>query len=167
VSLLTKLPNAHVIAFEADQKTQNQLVEMATINGVRDRIDIHGFGDKAALKQAFRDAGNFSRNIPWLIVDIEGGEKELLNPADVPSLKNCPILVELHDCLVPGCYETIKKRFEKTHEIKEIQSQVRTLDDVPLSLPIPGWKLKRVIRERGHHPMIWLWMQPFNRGSQA
>lgn len=159
VGLLRLLPRTRVIAFEADKKTRGELEQMATLNGTLDRLSIKGFCDAGELTTALNKNPAASPP-PWLIVDIEGGEKELLDPVAIPALRTCPILVELHDAMVPGCHETLTQRFAASHHIQEIHSAIRTLDDVPADILIPGWKLKRIIRERGDTPMTWLWMKP-------
>ena len=159
MGLLRLVKQTRVIAFEGDQKTRDELCQMAERNGVTERLAIKGFCQIPELK-AVLDETQEKTEAPWLIVDIEGGEKELLNPGVIPALRRCPILVELHDGMVPGCYETVTRRFAGTHHIEEIHSVIRTLDDVPAGIAIPRWKLKRIIRERGDAPMTWLWLTP-------
>ena len=158
IGLLSRIPNTRMTAFESDASTRNQLARMAELNAVSNRIDIRGHCHIEDLKSFLF---NFSPDSPpWLIVDIEGGERELLDPAFVPALMHCPMLIELHDCLLPGCKATLASRFSCSHVIHEIPSVKRALGDVPIHSCIPNWKLKRIIRERGDVPMSWFWLWP-------
>ncbi len=49
--------------------------------------------------------------------DIEGAEKELLDLNKVPNLKQVDLLVEGHDCFVPGITDLLVKRFYYSHKI--------------------------------------------------
>src|SRR5688572_24337566 len=90
VGLARRLPEAHVVAFEAQAEKHDLLAQIAERNGVRDRIDIQGACDAAALR---------SRLEPGTLVvcDVDGAERELLDPAAIPALAACTMIVETHD----------------------------------------------------------------------
>ena len=56
-----------------------------------------------------------------VICDIEGGERELLDPEQIPALKGFDILVELHGNVDKALPEKIISRFAESHEIERIQ----------------------------------------------
>lgn len=57
---------------------------------------------------------------PFLIMDCEGAEDQLLDLVAVPNLKHTTILLESHDCFVPGLTARLKERFANTHTVVEI-----------------------------------------------
>ena len=57
---------------------------------------------------------------PFLIMDCEGAEDQLLDLNSVPNLKHTTILLESHDCFIPGLTNRIKERFADTHTVMEI-----------------------------------------------
>ncbi|NDC56897.1 MAG: hypothetical protein EBZ69_08865, partial [Alphaproteobacteria bacterium] len=65
------------------------------------------------------------------VIDIDGGEDELLQPQQFPALEKACIIVETHDVFKPGITQDIRKRFERTHHIQYIHQQVKSLPDAP------------------------------------
>lgn len=121
--------NCSVIAFEANPELHKKISYLAKINNATSKIQIRGFCDVEQLN----DMGD-NLNGAFLIVDIEGYEKELLDPRIIPLLQKSTILVETHDHEVPGCYDTIIERFQNTHEISVYKSRPRVIDEYPLHL---------------------------------
>lgn len=97
---------------------------------------------------------------PWLIVDCESYETTLLDLDRSPSLKKSIILVECHDCMVPGITDTLTNRFKDTHNIQSIKQQFKDpyqfefLDEVS---DCDKWAL---VHEGRPSTMTWLYMVP-------
>jgi hypothetical protein len=66
-----------------------------------------------------------------VLMDIEGGEVELLDPQAIPSLARADILVETHDAFVADATATLIGRFRDTHDIACYSARTRSLDDFP------------------------------------
>lgn len=49
--------------------------------------------------------------------DIEGAERERLNPESATALKSLDIIVESHKCLIHGIKQLLVHRFKGTHQI--------------------------------------------------
>lgn len=60
---------------------------------------------------------------PFLLMDIEGTEYDMLVPALVPELAKTTILVESHDCFKPGLIHILADRFKETHTIEVIEQK--------------------------------------------
>lgn len=133
VGLLLWRPDLDVLAFEMNAAHRDCVAALANENGVAARLSVRGFCDAAAL----RELGDGLAEA-LLIVDVEGYEKELLDPTLVPALYRTTMLVEVHDCFVPGCTDAMRERFSKSHVIHEFRSVERD----PAAYPIDGW-LKR------------------------
>lgn len=155
VGLAAKIPQAHVICFDADEQNQHQIHALATLNNVQDRLDIRGWCDDKTLAQALAD-----RSDVLVVCDIEGGEVEVLQPAAVPALAQADVLVELHDIIRAGCSDAVRNAFQATHEIHRMESRPRTQDDFPPQVPMERrQRLECMDERRGPDPMGFFWMK--------
>lgn len=154
VALRTSWP---VIAFEADPMTP--LPQLAALNGVKDRIRLHPACDLQDLTDAI---GGSAR--PLLLVDIEGSELLLLDPHYIPSLMRATLIVEVHDCFIPGTGQRLIERFQATHAIKRVDARKRTPSDFPLPLPSlpfdPSQYTLPYMDEKRPAGMYWLILRP-------
>jgi len=161
VGMAWRCPQSRVIAFEGDHAGRQLQGELALLNHVDDRLHIEGFCDAPALRRALA----FARG-GFIICDIEGGERMLLNPAIIPELVDDPwtLLVEIHDNVDATIADTLIERFKSTHSIREIASQPRLASD--LATPIRRNYLSRWIPayldERRPGPMRWLLLRPLS-----
>ena len=51
-----------------------------------------------------------------VLCDIEGAQRELLDPQAAPALAGMDLIVESHECLQPGITQILVDRFAATHE---------------------------------------------------
>jgi len=128
VGMALRMPHVKVFGFDIDLKEQERSRQMATLNNVQDRVKIDGRfnGD---------DFEKFTQNETLLIMDIEGGEMDLLDPIRFPALKKMDILVELHDCIELGISTSIQKRFASTHRIEMVYNRPQLFDFSPFLGP--------------------------------
>jgi hypothetical protein len=125
VGLARRLPAARVAAHDADPRAQAACAATVAANGVADRVAIGGLVDHAALDAlAGPDA--------WLVVDIEGAEDALLDPARAPALRAATILVECHEGARPGVTARLAARFAPTHAVTRV-------DPVLGAATLPDW----------------------------
>ena len=151
-----------VVAYELNETYHESISYLARINGVLPRIRIEGACDQEALKSLADDIkGTF------LIMDVEGFEKELLDPRRTPQLLGATISVEVHDCFVEGCTDAIIERFERSHDISIYSSRGRRAEEYPLKSFISRLKLMHgaiaeSISDGRSAPNGWLLLQPKN-----
>ena len=154
VGLAKRIPQALVVAFEADKSLQQELLHVAEANGVREQITLKGFCHTNDLQEL----GTSKRTL--LISDCEGGEIDLMKPEVLMQLGPCDVIVECHDMFVPNCTESIVKYFSDTHEVTVIKSVEKTLSDVPAGMlpriPYPEVEIEYAIREHRHYTMNWV-----------
>ncbi len=154
---ITLRTNWDVVAFEANPNTP--LPELARINGVEDRIALHGACDLGDLSKTLKKA---DQNL--LLVDIEGAELMLLDPGFIPELRSAAIIVEVHDCFIPDIGERILARFKNTHQIERIDCEPRTFEDCPVDFPKlpfdPALYTLEYLTERRPEGMYWLTLFP-------
>jgi hypothetical protein len=57
---------------------------------------------------------------PFIIMDVEGHERVLLDLDLIPELNRSTVIVESHDCNIPGTTDLIVDRFKETHDVYTI-----------------------------------------------
>ena len=114
-----------VYAYDTNVNAQQVCADLAEKNGVAKRIKIGGLLSAETLS-------NHSGEHALLLVDIEGAEQELLDPEVSPVLRSMSIIVESHECLIPGITNLLVNRFKQTHQITIVQDDgQRNLANAP------------------------------------
>lgn len=119
VGLARLLPQARVHAFDIDATARQVTATNAELNGVADRVAVHGLCTPAALQELV-GAGRAA-----LLIDCEGGEVELLSLDQAPVLRRCDIVVECHDFIRRGITEALAARFAASHEVETLREGPR------------------------------------------
>lgn len=120
-------PRARVVAFEAQEYLRRAISKNAASNSVADRIAVSGVCEVGDVKRLTEQAPG-----QLVMMDVEGGEMDLLDLTEAPGLRDCPIIVELHDLFGEACSSTIRERFSASHTIREYPTTVRTLACFPI-----------------------------------
>ena len=124
VGFAVRCPNSTVIAYETEPEGRRLLEELANLNSVRERIQIRGTCDHEALSRVLTE---HQEERCLLLVDIEGAEDRLLDPKQVPELRRCTILVEVHDGRNDRPIgSNLIKKFESSHQIARLWARSRT-----------------------------------------
>ena len=151
-------PTASLTCYEADMDGRIAIAEMATANQFGDRLKNRDFCKPTDLRDAILPG-----KLPLIVMDVEGGERDLLDLDAVPALIDSHILVEVHDCYEPDLSELLQDRFKLTHHCLVVHSVLRTLKDAQ-NLPLPD-KVKRSILplmdEGRPAAMCWFILTPF------
>lgn len=127
VGLALRAPQARVEAFEALPELHPVIARTAAANGVADRVAILG----ACTASQLRARLDAAEGPTLVLMDIEGGEVDLLDIDAVPELAEADILVETHDAFVAGATATLLRRFQETHGITRYTARPRVLNDFP------------------------------------
>ena len=114
VGMARRMPDTKVLAFDLNPKAQATCQALAEKNGVTDRVQV------GALFQP-EDFAVYANQRILLLCDIEGAERELLDPEQSPALRGMDIIMESHECLIPGITQEIIRRFEASHDITLVQ----------------------------------------------
>ena len=114
VGMARRMPLTRVLAFDLNPKAHETCRALAAKNGVSNRVEV------GALFES-EDFAAYSGQRVLVLCDIEGAELELLNPQRAPALAGMDLIVESHECLVPGITQTLVDRFRPTHEITLVQ----------------------------------------------
>ena len=116
VDMARRMPATRVLAHDLNPKAQQVCQELAQKNQVSDRVTVGGLFSP-------EDFALYANQRVLLMCDIEGAERELLNPQVSPALKDMDmdIIVESHECLIPGITQLLIDRFKDTHQITLVQ----------------------------------------------
>ncbi len=152
VGLALRLLDAPVHAHDADPKALKAVRRNAALNGVSERVHTGGILHGADLDRLVGGGRTL------VVMDIEGGEADLLDPARARSLLRADILVELHPAAVPGIEALIRDRFSRSHDMRIIEARPTDakLKYAPDWLPAAG--RRRAVDER-RGPQSWMWLR--------
>jgi len=159
VGLARLLPDARIIAYEMTDTGQALLREMCRINNVTSQVEIRGRCDRPELESILADGQS-----ALVVCDCEGFEAILLDPLRVPALRFASVLVESHDCFLPGLKEELAERFKATHDIEMFASTERDASEYPFMdayvRALPKSYRAWAVSEWRPEVMYWLWMKP-------
>ena len=125
VGLARLLKGAVSYAYDTDPRARKACQELADKNNVTERMVVGELFSHA-------DFSRFSEKKCLVFCDIEGNERELLDPRLAPELGALDIVVESHECLIPGTTELLLNRFSDTHDIIKIEDNgMRELSGMP------------------------------------
>jgi hypothetical protein len=155
--MAARYPRARITSFEIDPEGREAISGMARANRFAERLENNGCCDVPALRRALD-----SDRPSLLIMDVEGAERELLDPSAVPVLRRTWILVEVHDCFIPGLDLLLRERFTGSHEVGEIPAVSRGEHDIKAWLPagVAMTGLLRLVDEKRPAGMRWFVMRP-------
>lgn len=151
VGLAKAFPDATVVAYDTDRWARKAVLEMVAANGTTN-VEVEGFCTPDCLARTGSGAA-------FIISDCEGYESVLFGPETLPHLRTATLIVETHDCFVPGVADRLRKAFSETHIVREYG-----LDDVrrksSLSLEFLT-EAERPLAEREVRPaQLWLLCLP-------
>lgn len=145
---------SRVLAFDVNPTALKLTREVAVWNGVADKVECF----PECRHETFALA-NHSRTL--VICDIEGSERELLDPDLGPGLRHCDLLVEMHDGQgKPLIRAVLEKRFESSHQCRLIRAVKRTGTELgALSEKISARLAVLALDERRSDGLEWMVMK--------
>ncbi len=153
VGLARMMPGVVVHAHDIDPKARAACADLAARNGVADRVMIGG---------EFRPDGfqAFAGRRVLVVVDAEGAEVDILQPALSPALAGMTVIVETHDLYRPGALAAMTERFSPTHDILRVDQQPKTFDMPDWLRDLPHLDQLLAVWEWRENPTPWLIMTP-------
>jgi SAM-dependent methyltransferase len=153
VGLARRMPDTTVYAFDILETARAACAGMAVANGVRDRVLIGG---------EFRpeDFQRFAGRRALVLVDAEGAEVDILDPARGPALAGMNIIVETHDVYRPGALSTLMERFSPTHDIQRVDQDFKAYDQPAWIKDLNHLDQLLTVWEWRQRPTPWLVMRP-------
>ncbi|MEO8114328.1 MAG: hypothetical protein ABI655_08110 [Phenylobacterium sp.] len=153
VGLARMIPEITVYAYDIEERARTGCAALAAKNGVSDRVIIGA---------EFKPDGFevFAGRRALVIVDTEGAEVDILQPALSPVLAGMTIIVETHDVFHPGAMAMMIERFSPTHEIVRVDQQPKLLELPPWLQELPHLDHLLAVWEWRAAPTPWLVMTP-------
>lgn len=125
VGMARRMSGTQVLAFDLNPKAQEVCTALVAKNGVADRVTV------GALFKP-EDFASYAGQRVLVLCDIEGAERDLLDPVKAPALAGMDLIVESHECLVPGITKLLMERFLATHDITVVEDNgQRQLTNAP------------------------------------
>lgn len=155
VGLTRLFPGAVTRAFDISQTAQDICHRNAALNQVQERLIVGGLCTQETLREILTTSG---RTV--IVCDCEGGELELLNPAVLPDLCRCDILVECHDFVNRSISPTLLERFKVSHRIDVIPEGPRDPNRFALLRRMPSLDRWLAVCEFRPEFMTWMFMRP-------
>lgn len=125
VGMARRMLATRVLAFDLNPKAQQVCVELAAKNDVSDRVTV------GALFKP-EDFAAYAGGHVLVLCDIEGAERDLLDLERAPALAGMDLIVESHECLIPGITKRLIDRFAPTHNITVVEDNgQRQIADAP------------------------------------
>lgn len=146
-----RCPAARNIAFEMHEPRLAQLKRTAAANAMS--VELRGQCTKHKLLEAL------ALDDSIMIMDVEGYENELLDAEVCAAMKNCRVIIETHDHLIPNVTNTLKGRLSRTHNIELIVFGERTKRDLPFVI-VDRWTLAAIDEGRSDPDQKWLIAEP-------
>lgn len=114
VGMARRMAATRVLAFDINQNARRVCAQLAEKNNVADRV---------VVGELFKreDFSGYAGQHVLVMCDIEGGERDLLDPSAAPALAGMDVIVESHECLLPGITQLLIDRFSPTHHITIVQ----------------------------------------------
>lgn len=124
VGLARRMPKARILAYDICPAARDACRNLARLNGVEERLEIGGEFSKA-------DFPTLPRDDIFVVCDIEGAERSLLDPEQVPSLRRLDLLVELHNLTRHDTETLLRARFQGSHHMQRIDTGTPSLPALP------------------------------------
>jgi precorrin-6B methylase 2 len=153
VGLARMMPDVTVYAYDIDAKARAACAELAEKNGLSDRVIVGGEFAPDGFEA-------FAGRRMLVMVDAEGAELDILQPALSPALAGMNVIVETHDLYRPHALATMVERFAPTHDIVRVDQQPKTFDMPPWLRELPHLDQLLAVWEWRIQPTPWLVMTP-------
>ena len=96
---------------------------------------------------------------PLVVMDCEGAEDQLLDLSVIPALAKTSIIVESHDCNIPGLTNKLIGRFKDTHNIQVIEQGAKN-PYTEITRDFSDWDKMLLCCEFRPSTMFWLYLTP-------
>jgi hypothetical protein len=142
---LARSTKATVYAFDCDPRERLYCRELARLNGVSDRVHVRSWCVETILK-------NTAIGRCLIISDCEGYEFHLFSDDIAPTLKDCDLIIEVHENTEANVGRLLVQRFRNSHRVRILEFDAeRVGDEVPE-------KWKKFAREIRPERQQWLYL---------
>jgi predicted RNA methylase len=163
VGLARLSPASRVVASDTEPLALEAVNQLAQLNGTASQVTTIGCLTHDLL-QDLVEPGSL------VFCDIEGFEQKLLDPASVPALRCCSVIVETHEAVAPGVVRKLVAAFIATHRIECVWSdplhhRLKLLAEAGALSRLRVADVARLIDEQRPQDQSWLRMVPVEKNS--
>jgi ribosomal protein L11 methylase PrmA len=155
IGLAHRLKTVGVLAIDIDARSAAIVQTTAEANQLNNVAAITQTVDAAWLQSQCSQ-----HRLPFVVMDCEGAELELLSLDQVPALAHSLILVESHDCINPSITSTLIERFGSTHTIQTVSQTVKDAYQFEFLQGLSDCDKWALVHEGRPSTMSWLYMVP-------
>jgi len=158
VGMALSMSDLKVYAYDTEKSARKLCLEMATLNEVKNQINIHEYFGQNSLKDF--DTANTST---FILCDCEGYEIEIFTENNILDYKNCHLLIEMHDFINPKISQHLKNIFYNTHNLKIYKSEKRQINKYKNyfdGLNLNSFEKQYILDEKRPCLMEWLYCEP-------
>jgi predicted O-methyltransferase YrrM len=158
VGIARRCAGTHVVAVDTDERAAQHVRGNAEINGVGDRVEFRASFDLDDFNEILARAST-----PVAVLDCEGAEIHYVDPTRVPAMAKSMLLVELHDFIVPGVAQELRRRLERSHHVVEISESGRDPHRRPELHDLGTAERYLAVSEDRPTTMSWILATPLER----
>ncbi len=151
---------ARSCSFERSDFGRKVIADTAEVNGVRDRVAIHGTADAAAIARHVTPEDLKSAVV---LIDIEGAEFDFLDDAMLELFSDCVVVIELHDWFfADGAARrtALEERASARFSVETLVPGARDLSGFSELADLRDDERWLVCSEGRKRPMEWLVLRP-------
>ena len=153
VGLAMTYPRARIHAHDIDKDAVEFCRRMARLNGVASRMEFGGYCDDQRLSQF----GFTGRGL--ILCDAEGYELQLFTRSVAENLRNCDVVIELHDFIDPRITPHLAQVFRDTHTGEFVDATPRHPGRYPILEGLDRADQEVALQERSQKQQ-WAFFQP-------
>ena len=161
VGLVVSGKASSATCFEMSDKGREVIEATAAFNGVSHKVEVLGKADDFTIKACLKDELS-----DLFLIDIEGGEYDLLSAPVLESMSRSHVLVELHPHLVCDGERAQCRLLDdaaKYFHVSIINDDNRILPDLPELKQLSDDQRWLMCSEAREHQMRWLALTPRKR----
>lgn len=151
VGLARRYTEAQVVAFDTDWWARRAISELARANQTTN-VDVRGYCSAEWLASGVKPGA-------LVISDCEGFEAALFTDKTIRCLTNVTLIVETHDCYVPGVSDRLEKLFSQSHRCRRVGlTEVRRPS--PVNLDFLTADQRKLAEHEVRDRQVWLVCTP-------
>ena len=154
--------NSH--AFEINELGRKTILETAKINNCEKQISIYGEANSSKIRDIIKKDGS-----ALVIIDIEGGEFDLLSEDMLNSLRQCVVICELHPFMFSdgaNKLSSLVKRCDRSFEISFNHRKIYQFPECDLLDTLPDDARLLAFSEGREAAMQWMILVPKTENSR-
>jgi len=146
---------SRAVTFEISVNDREITKSSAIINNVDDKIFIKGEATSSEIIEVLKTCSN-----GLIIMDIEGGEYNLITSELLEAAKNCCLVIEIHDVVGREILENMLSLCKEFHEFEELTSLERNFPRDKFTEKLTDNERSHLLSEGRSYAMSWVALSP-------